>query len=157
MPRDARETETERGGVTISEELLQVASHDGPGYAPVVDFGTWRVALMNRGDECAPGGIARMERHNATDEVFVLLGGRGVIFVGEAEGEGGVARIVSREMKPSKLYNVRRSVWHACALGADAKVLIVENRDTTEDNSDYAPLDDAQRAWVSREARAVLA
>ena len=33
----------------LRDDLLRVSSHDGPGYVPVVDFGAWRVALMNRG------------------------------------------------------------------------------------------------------------
>ncbi|MHC4250658.1 MAG: hypothetical protein ACYS9X_16145 [Planctomycetota bacterium] len=137
----------------ISDDLLQVSSHDGPGYVPMVDFGAWRVALMNLCDECAPGGVARMERHNETDEVFVLLEGRAILFVGEAgEGSAAVDRIHPCAMERSKLYNVRRSAWHACALSADAKVLIVENRDTAEANSDYVTLGDAQRAQVAREA-----
>ncbi len=140
--------------MAVGEDLLQVSRHPGPGYAPVVDFGSWRVALMNRGDECAPDGIAGMERHNETDEVFVLLEGRAILFVGEA-GAGGAAvgRVPPCEIAPGKLYNVRRSAWHACALSADAKVLIIENRDTSEENSDYVDLDDAARAEIARAAR----
>ena len=137
----------------IDSELLEVSSHDGAGYAPVVDFGAWRVALMNRSDDCATGGLARMERHNETDEVFVLLEGSAILFVGEpAENGSGIGRIHACPMERSKLYNVRRSAWHACALSGEAKVLIVENRDTTEANSDYVDFDDAQRADLSRAA-----
>ncbi|MHC5055990.1 MAG: hypothetical protein ACYTKD_14880 [Planctomycetota bacterium] len=142
--------------MTIGDSLLHVSSLDGPGYVPVVDFGAWRVALMNRGDECAPGGVARMERHNETDEVFVLLEGRAILFIGEAAEDGtGVGRIHPCAMERSKLYNVRRTAWHACALSADAKVLIVENRDTTRANSDYVDLEDGQRAEIAREAAAL--
>ena len=140
----------------INEELLEVSSHDGPGYAPVVDFGAWRVALMNRSDDCAPCGLARMERHNETDEVFVLLEGRAILFLGESvNGGDDVGRIHTCPMERSRLYNVRRSSWHACALSGEARVLIVENRDTAEANSDYAGLDDAQREQVAREAAAL--
>ena len=139
--------------MAVSASLLQVSSHDGPGYVPVVDFGAWRVALMNRCDDNAPGGVARMERHNKTDEVFVLLEGRAILFVAEpAEGDSAVGRIHACPMEHSKLYNIRRAAWHACAVSADAKVLIVENRDTTEANSDYVDLDEARRAQIARDA-----
>ncbi len=145
--------------MSINEELLEVSSHDGPGYAPVVDFSAWRIALMNRSDDCAPGRVARMERHNETDEVFVLLEGRAILFIGEpgeageaANGGADVGRIHTCPMERSKLYNVRRSAWHACALSREAKVLIVENRDTTEANSDYVDLSDARRADLARDA-----
>jgi len=139
--------------MAIGEELLDVSSHDGPGYAPVVDFGAWRVALMNRSDDYVPGGLARMERHNETDEVFVLLEGSAILFIGEpAEDGSGIGRVHPCAMEKGKVYNVRRSAWHACALSREAKVLIVENRDTNEANSDYIELDDAQRADLARDA-----
>lgn len=139
--------------MTIRSDLLEVSSHDGPGYLPVVDSGAWRVALMNRSDKCTPGAVASMERHNETDEVFVLLHGRAILFVGEAgEGDTAVERIDRCRMELGKAYNVRRAAWHACALSRDAKVLIVENRDTTEANSDCVRLDDAQRAEIARES-----
>ena len=144
--------------MAIGEELLQVSSHEGPGYVPVVDFGAWRVALMNRCDDNAPGGIARMERHNETDEVFVLLEGRAILFIAETAeaGEGGgVGRIHACAMERSKLYNVRRAAWHACAVSGSARVLIVENRDTTESNSDYVDLVNTARAQIARDAAAL--
>lgn len=143
--------------MAINKDLLEVSSHDGPGYAPVVDFGAWRIALINQSDECAPGGVSQMERHNETDEVFVLLEGRAVLFVAEpADNDGDrratIGRICPCAMEPSKLYNVRRSTWHTCVLARDAKVLVVENRDTTTANSSYIALGDSQRADLVRDA-----
>jgi ureidoglycolate hydrolase len=145
--------------MALGEELLQVSSHDEPGYAPAVDFGEWRVALLNRCEDCAPEGIKRMERHNETDEVFVLLEGRAILFIAEpaeaGESRDTVGRIHSCPMERSKLYNIRRAAWHACAVSGSAKVLIVENHDTTEANSDYIDLDDAQRAILASDAAAL--
>ena len=136
----------------IDEGLLKVSSHEWPGYAPMADYGAWRVALMNRGPKFAPGGLSRMERHNETDEVFVLLEGRAMLFIAEAADGDAPGEVHSVPMEPSRLYNVRRAAWHACALSADAKVLIVENADTSATNSDYADLDAAARERLAREA-----
>ena len=132
----------------LDDGMLQVVTHDGPGYEPLVDFGAWRVALMNRDDEHTPEGITFLERHKQTDEVFVLLSGNCILYIGE--GAGAVERIEAVVMEPGRLYNVRKAVWHNCAFSADARVLIVENRDTSKDNSDRATLSESQRAGLER-------
>ena len=74
-----------------------------------------------------------MQRHNETDEVFVLLEGRCILFIGK--GKETITSITAVDMVPRKLYNVRRGVWHSHTLNNEASVLIVENSDTTVKNS----------------------
>ena len=45
---------------------------------------------------------------------------------------------------------MRRGVWHHHTLSRDAKVLVVENRDTTYDNSPFTDLSAEQRAELAR-------
>jgi hypothetical protein len=52
-------------------------------------------------------------------------------------------------MEPYKIYNIKKSVWHTHTLSRDGKVLIVENRNTTLDNSPFCPLTDAQRKMIA--------
>ena len=40
-------------------------------------------------------------------------------------------------MEPHKLYNVRKGVWHHIFTQEDTSVLIVENEDTGDDNSEF--------------------
>jgi ureidoglycolate hydrolase len=145
VPRGIR-----RRAIGLDDGLLQVTSHDGPGYRPLVEHGAWLVALMNRDDGHAPETVSFLERHNETDEVFALLGGRCILYIGDSPGDEAPGAIHARDMEAGKLYNVRRGVWHNCALGADAKVLVVENADTSRANSDYVKLSDAERAEVVR-------
>ncbi|MCL2789544.1 MAG: hypothetical protein FWD79_02755 [Desulfobulbus sp.] len=123
-------------------ELLAIEEHTGEGYKPLVDFGGWRVAILNYSAELLPEHLDRMQRHNETDEVFVLLAGRCILFVGE--GQGAVTRIHAENLRPGRVYNVRQAVWHTHTLSPDAKVLVVENRETTYDNSPFAPLTPVQ-------------
>ncbi len=120
------------------EHLLEIHHHDGPSYQPLVDFEAWRVAILNFSPDLLPENLTRMQRHNQTDEVFVLLAGRCILFVGD--GVETVTRIHAVELAPGQVYNVRRAVWHTHTLSIDAKVLVVENRDTTYDNSPFTPL-----------------
>lgn len=118
--------------------LLETHQHEREGYRPLVDFQNWRVAILNFSPELLPEHLTRMQRHNETDEVFVLLAGRCILFVGE--GEETVSRIHAEDLQPGLVYNVKRAVWHTHTLSRDAKVLVVENRDTTYDNSPFTPL-----------------
>ena len=124
-------------------QFLEVREHLGSGYQPLVDFATWRVAILNFAGDLRVENITRMQRHNETDEVFVLLKGRCILFIGE--GEETVTTLHAVELKPQKLYNVRKAVWHHHTLSEDAMVLVVENFDTTYDNSPFRDLSDRQQ------------
>jgi hypothetical protein len=137
--------------MTIREKLLEVREHTGRGYLPLVDYAQWRVAILNYSDELRPENLSTMQRHNETDEVFVLLRGRCILFLGE--GADVVTAIHAEDMKSLTVYNVKRAVWHTHALSADAQVLIVENRDTTYDNSPFCRLSAAQQQTLLSEAR----
>ena len=127
----------------ISKGLLEVRAYTGEGYLPVMDYGAWRVAILNYIDELLPKNISHMQRHDETDEVFVLLRGRCILFLGA--GEESVTSIYAQDMEPLKMYNVRKSAWHTHTLSEGGMVLIIENRDTGECNSPLCPLNKAQR------------
>jgi ureidoglycolate hydrolase len=139
--------------MSAPENILEIHQHDGPSYKPLVDFEAWRVALLNFSDDLLPENLTRMQRHNETDEVFVLLAGSCVLFVGE--GTESVTRIHAERLQPGQLYNVKRAVWHTHTLSTDAKVLVVENRETTYDNSPFIPLSEAQHRQVMEMAAAI--
>ncbi len=127
----------------IPGNLLEVNSYAGEGYLPLVDFANWRVAVLRFIEELLPENITRLQRHDETDEVFVLLQGHCILFLGE--GDTSVSRIHAEDMQPLKTYNVKRSAWHSHTLSKDAVVLIIENRDTDDSNSPYVDLSQEQR------------
>jgi hypothetical protein len=128
----------------IDENLLEVRDYQGLGFRPLINYGAWRVAILRYEEEALPQNITKMERHDETDEVFVLLYGRCILFLGIGNEE--VTSIVAQNLEPNKLYNVKRAVWHNTALSQDASVLIVENVDTTLSNSAEVTLNLEQRA-----------
>jgi len=130
----------------ISESLIEVFEHNKPDYMPLIDYQSWRVALINYTADYQPEKINRMQRHNETDEVFVLLAGRCILFLGE--GEESVTKIHALDMKLYKLYNVKRSAWHSHTFSEDARVLVVENCDTVYENSPFVDLSDVQQKEV---------
>ncbi len=127
----------------MDEKLVETREFTDAGYSPVIDFGTWRVAILNYIDEIHPARIDFMERHNETDEVFVLEKGKGILFVGEGDPE--IEKIHPQVLEPGKIYNVKKAVWHTVVLSIDGCVLIVENQDTRRENSSYVTLQPEHR------------
>jgi hypothetical protein len=132
----------------IDEKLLEVRQHTGAGYRPLVDFQSWRVAILNYAEDLRLENIGRLQRHDETDEVFVLLRGKCILFVGE--GAEAITAVHAQPLEPGKLYNVKRGVWHHHTLSPDAMVLVVENRDTTYGNSPFRDLAPHHRAEMGR-------
>jgi len=135
----------------MDEKLLEIREFIDPGYQPVIDFETWRVAILNYLEEINPGKIDFMERHNESDEVFVLTKGEGILFLGE--GGTRIEKIHPQVMERGKIYDVKRSVWHTIVLSRDGSVLIVENRNTSRENSNYSSLDSEQRRVIIETAQ----
>ena len=67
-------------------EGLEIYEHNHPGYKPQVDYGNWRVALLNAMPMYLPDGITYFDRHLETAEVFILLSGScGILTAGCAD------------------------------------------------------------------------
>ena len=111
---------------------LDVLEYSGDGYSRVVSGARWTVAALNYADRFDEGNIVDLERHNQTDETFVLLSGEATLLVGE-----NAERV---KMEPLKFYNVRAGAWHNIFVSRGARVLVAENADTSKDNTDYLDL-----------------
>ena len=134
--------------ISIPESLIEIREHNGADYKPLIDYETWRVALMNYTSDLLPEKIHKMQKHTETDEVFVLLAGHCILFLGK--GDESVSQVHAVDMQPFKLYNVKRGAWHSHTFSKDAKVLIVENRDTVDANSPFVELSDSQHKEIVR-------
>ena len=130
---------------------LDIADYTEEGYRPLVDFNCWRVAVLNYIDELLPENIHRMERHVETDEVFILVQGTAILILG---GSGDtVTRLETWPMDLNKIYNVKQNVWHVALLSRDAKIILVENRDTGQANTEYVELKPEQMEIVQDVAK----
>ncbi len=112
------------------------------GYLPLIDYETWRVAVLSYCLDVRLDQLVTMQRHLETDEVFVLLEGNCVLFSG-GNGEH-PEEIQWVKMEKNQLYNVKKGVWHTHTLDEEGSVLIIENQDTTDDNSPTETLKEAQ-------------
>ena len=113
----------------LEENGIEIYSHEGVGYEPTMNYGQWRVAIANTAPHLHESTYERIERHTETDEVFVLLFGSATLLIGE-EGR-------RYPMEIGKIYNVKKGVFHAVSIEKDSKVLIVENHNTSKENTEY--------------------
>ena len=84
----------------MDENWLQIRSYDGQGFQPLVVFAGWQMAILNYIDDIHPERIDKMERHTETDEVFVLIRGRGVLLIGGNTSQ--VGGFIRRQWKMAK-------------------------------------------------------
>ena len=130
----------------VNSRYLEIIEHTSEGFKPCIDYGEWRVAILRYISDVDVKNIKSLERHLETDEVFVLLEGNCTLLIGE--GREIVSSIHKIEMSPLKLYNVKKGTYHNHILSKDARVLIVENRNTSERNSEIIPLSVEQQHQI---------
>ena len=135
----------------MNETMLEICDYQGEGYKPLIEYGDWRVAILRFLDGLQPERIDSMERHTETDEVFVLLHGQGVLILGGSGAQ--VGGIYSQAMEHGKVYNVKCNNWHTILLSRDASVLIIENNNTGDHNSEFASLSLEQRRAIREKAQ----
>ena len=90
--------------------------------------------------------INNLERHNETDELFILLNGQCTLLFANETADG--LDIQAVEMEPMKVYNIPRTLWHNTVTRKDTKLALIEDSSTGSANSDNLDLTEAQIARV---------
>jgi glyoxylase-like metal-dependent hydrolase (beta-lactamase superfamily II) len=111
---------------------LDIIEYGGEGYKRLVNNAKWTLATLNYAERFDAAHLATLERHNATDETFVLLTGEATLLVGP--------KAETVRLEPLKYYNVRAGIWHHIHVTPGTRVLIAENADTSLANTDYLDL-----------------
>jgi mannose-6-phosphate isomerase-like protein (cupin superfamily) len=134
-----------------SPHRVDVLDWQGEGFKPLVKSGDWIVALMNWEQRFDVSGIGDVERHNETDEVFMLSAGPGALFV-VTDGE-----VQLYDMQPGRVYNVTPGTWHSVIGTRETTWIIVESQGTDATNTDHRQLTPSERVslrtqfpdWIS--------
>lgn len=120
---------------------METIKFEENGFMPLVYFKGWRVAVLNFFDMVSKEKFYRVERHMETDEVFVLLKGQAYLIVGDDNEKMLDVRLI--KMEECTIYNIKQNVWHHIIMSEDCSVLIVEEADTSLENSEYFEIDQA--------------
>lgn len=122
-------------------EILKY-EYDGKGMSRVFENEKWTVGIKNWKPENDMTGIDCLERHNETDELFILLNGRCTLLYANETDKG--LEIGKVEMEPLKVYNIPRSLWHNTVTQPDTKMALIEDSSTGMSNSDILKLTEEQ-------------
>ena len=128
-------------------EILQY-SFEGEGMTRVFENAKWMVGIKNWKPMNDIANINNLERHNETDELFILLKGRCTLLYAN-ETESGL-QLGAVEMEPLKVYNIPRTLWHNTVTEHDTKLALIEDSSTGSANSDVLDLTEEQIAQVHR-------
>ena len=103
--------------------------HNGNGFDVLHTFEGWKVAFLTYADQFDELDV--IKRHTLTDEAFLLINGTATMYT--AEGDEPLQKT---ELEKEKLYVVKKNTWHHLKVSKDALVFVVENSNTTKENSD---------------------
>lgn len=120
-------------------DMLDVQTWNEPGYRSLVFSSGWRAAILNDVERFCRENINELQRHNTSDELFVLLKGRCELLIAEQIENGFVLNRVV--LAPNVFYTVRKGVWHSHILEKGTSVAVIENADVGPSNTDYMALD----------------
>jgi len=93
----------------------------------------WMVGIKNWKPENDITGIDRLERHNETDELFVLVAGLCTLVYANETDDG--FRFGAVKMEQQKVYNVPAGLWHNTITQKDTKMILIEDSNTSMVNS----------------------
>jgi mannose-6-phosphate isomerase-like protein (cupin superfamily) len=139
-------------------EILQYA-FDGQGLSRVYENNQWMVGIKNYKPANDIEGIDCVERHNETDELFILLEGECILCTPHEVNAGSpgtgvrpsldlalnpALELRALRMKPGRVYNIPKGLWHNTVTRSDPKLILVEAASTGSHNCDVLGLTDPQ-------------
>ncbi|MBR2038060.1 MAG: hypothetical protein IKA09_10100 [Lachnospiraceae bacterium] len=104
--------------------MIEEITYDGEGFKGVKEFEGWRIGYVHYSERFSK--LGEMEKHLESDEVHILLEGTARLYTDQD----------SCEMKKNVVYNIPKGIWHHIVVSQDATVLIVENSNTSRENTE---------------------
>ena len=103
---------------------MEIFDYTGEDFKAVTSFEGWKIGILRYSDRFSDFKVK--ERHLKTDECFVLLEGSATLYENDTP----------YPMQKCKVYNVKKGVWHHIVVSPDATVLVIENSNTSKDNTE---------------------
>lgn len=102
---------------------MEILTFQGEGFKVLKESDEWKIGFLRYNDRFSK--CEEMERHMETDEAFVLLSGQAVLLTD-----------TNYLMEQEKVYVVPQGEWHHIVVSKDAVVLVIENRNTSKENTE---------------------
>lgn len=115
--------------------LLDKFKIESRGFGVLKDYNSWRIAILGYDNETnSIEGINQLGRHFETDEVFVLI--KGTAYMITAGNVDVPSNLALEQLDDGHIYVVKEKQWHAAILEPESILLIIENQNTNDDNSE---------------------
>lgn len=115
---------------------------NGNGFDLLHSFEGWKVAFITYAEQYAQLKI--LKRHVLSDEIFLLVKGNAKLFTLNDDG-----RLTTVTLKKEQIYNVKKNTWHHLQVSSDALLFVVENSNTSNENTESLLLSEKQkRRWL---------
>ena len=103
---------------------MDIIAFKGEDFKVMMESDAWKIGFLRYSERFSEFKV--LERHLQTDEAFVLLEGEAVLYENSK----------AHQMEKCKVYNIARGVWHHIVVSRDATVMVVENADTSGENTE---------------------
>lgn len=125
---------------------IEAATYNGEAMKRVYENEKWTVGIKNWKLGSDVTMISNLERHNLTDELFILLAGEcTLIFANETDAG---MKFEGVKMEPFTLYNIPCTLWHNAIMSKDARIAVIEDVSTGIENSNFYELNPDEAAAV---------
>lgn len=110
--------------------------NNGSGFDTVHTFEGWKVAFITSAPQYKQ--LQVFKRHMLTDEAFVLSQGKATLYTVSDDNK----TLETTPMQTGKLYVVTKATWHHVEVSDDAFITVIENSDTTKENTEQMTLEE---------------
>ena len=107
---------------------MEIAEFKGEDFKVMIKSDGWKIGFLRYSERFSHFGV--LERHLKTEESFILLAGSATLY----EYHEPCA------MEMCRVYTIGRGVWHHIVVSRDATVMVVENADTSLQNTERIPV-----------------
>ena len=101
----------------------------GNGFDVLHTFEGWKTAFITCAEQY--GELKILKRHTQTDEAFLLVKGEATLFTADGDEP-----LITTVLEKEKLYIVKKNTWHHLKVSKDALLIVVENSNTSKDNTE---------------------
>ncbi len=112
--------------------MIEVFESTDGGFSTKIIHKGWKAAFITYSAQY--DALTEMKRHLESDEAFVLLRGQATIYTFDGAK-------TETHLAPCKVYNVRQGTWHHVQVSRDALLFVVENSDTSKENTERMDYD----------------
>jgi mannose-6-phosphate isomerase-like protein (cupin superfamily) len=113
---------------------VQQYTHKGEGFLRQYENSEWTIAIKNHTKASGEEYVKHLEKHLETDEFFILLQGKCIMISAAEENDGLKFEFI--DMQIGTLYMIPQDLWHNTITYEDTKLVVVENANTSWDNSE---------------------